>query len=430
MQLWSRFAVAAFLLTVAVQGQSGVSDFIVEMKNGEDVSALATEGATRLRSVPHSSVYLVRVNSADPERVLNKIRGHSAVAAAETNVAVTMTTPPPTGNFEGDVNHAMADLLEGDGSVNFFGSNVLKLYAKQPALEITKASQVWNISTGLGTRIAYIDTGVDPDHEALKPWLDPGFDLIQNRTSAEIDGLDHAMADLLEKRFCFLLDRNVDLLLNQQPQTASAFGHGTMVAGLLHAIAPQATLIPIKAFTPDGNTTMFAIVDGIYRVVEAGADVLNMSFSTGTDSQALHKAINTAHSTGMTLVASVGNESTNVTARYPAAYQGVYGIAATDLNDKLAFFSNYGKEVSLAAPGSPVVSTAPGNRYALAWGTSFSSPIVAGAFALVSSMRGHGQADANALLNSADSIDDNNPDFRKMLGNGRINLARAFAKNR
>jgi subtilisin family serine protease len=151
-----------------------------------------------------------------------------------------------------------------------------------------------------------------------------------------------------------------------------------------------------------------------------------MSFSTPNYSVTLRKAIADASAAGVAVVASVGNDGLNVNNMYPASYPGAIGVAATDFNDRLAGFSNYGKPVSIVATGSYVVSTAPGGKYAAAWGTSFSTPIVSGGLAVIAGTRGYGQADSSVIVNTADNIDNVNPGFKHQLGRGRIDLWHAL----
>jgi subtilisin family serine protease len=330
----------------------------------------------------------------------------------------------------------MASLLDGQSLTNFYGTTVLQSYIAQPALTLARATAVRDISTGAGTRVAYIDTGVDPYHPALRPWLEPGIDLLNDGTGSELEGLssamasllDSAMASLLDARFFFLLDSAMASLLDSGSGTAfpPEFGHGSLVAGVIHVVAPNTRIIPIKAFDLYGNTTMFRIVEGVYRAKDLNADVLNMSFSTSNYSVTLRKAIADASAAGIAVVASVGNDGLNVNSIYPASYPGVVGVAATDFNDRLAGFSNYGRPVSIVATGSYVVSTVPGGKYAAAWGTSFSAPIISGGLAVVAGTRGHGQAESAEMVNTADNIDNLNPGFRNQLGRGRINLGRAL----
>jgi len=302
------------------------------------------------------------------------------------------------------------------------------------------------MSTGAGTHIAYIDTGVDFQHPALAPWLDPGVNVWNNSTSAsELDGLSQQMASLLDQQMTSLLDNRLVFVLNQvmvslldggsQNSGNSGnsgnfppdFGHGTLVAGILHLVAPEARIVPIKAFDANGNTTMFAITQAVYRAIQMRVDVLNMSFSTAQDSPALRQALMDAAAAGIAVVASVGNDGDNTVTDVPACYPNVLGVAATDFADRLAGFSNYGPTVSVDAPGAFVVSTVPGGRYAAAWGTSFSAPMVAGEIGLVASLRGQGTSNPTLLvLNTADPIDSLNPGYAGKLGKGRINALQAM----
>src|SRR5581483_3580098 len=86
-----------------------------------------------------------------------------------------------------------------------------------------------------------------------------------------------------------------------------AFGHGTMVAGVIHLAAPRAVLMPVRVFNSDGTTTLFRILQGVYYAVNHGANVINMSFSSLSPSQELAAAINYATSQGVVVVSSVGN---------------------------------------------------------------------------------------------------------------------------
>src|SRR6202008_3818249 len=119
--------------------------------------------------------------------------------------------------------------------------------------------------------------------------------------------LDQSMASLLDKRFFFLLDQSMASLLDGSGGAQSlppAFGHGTMVAGMIHAVAPEARLIPIKAFDAYGFTTTFKITSAVYEAISLGADVINMSFSTTQYSDALKHAIDAAKNAGISIVVS------------------------------------------------------------------------------------------------------------------------------
>jgi len=403
----------------------------------------AAYGTKTVRQVDGSPIYLVQSGTPDVNaQVLQQLHNDSSVASAEPNTPVRLRYPSDATLNPALVQQA-ASLIDGQTMTTFYGSTVLQAYVHQKAVAMTHVDGVRNMSTGAGTHIAYIDTGVDFQHPALAPWLDPGVSVWNNSTSAsELDGLSQQMASLLDQQMTSLLDNRLVFVLNQvmaslldggnQNSGNSGnfppdFGHGTLVAGILHMVAPEARIVPIKAFDANGNTTMFAITQAVYRAIQMRVDVLNMSFSTAQDSPALRQALMDAAAAGIAVVASVGNDGDNTVTDVPACYPSVLGVAATDFADRLAGFSNYGPTVSVDAPGAFVVSTVPGGRYAAAWGTSFSTPMVAGEIALVASLRGQGIFNPTLLvLNTADPIDSLNPGYAGKLGKGRINALQAM----
>jgi subtilisin family serine protease len=430
----------AVLVSVSIlalsRAESGGQEYIVTLRTGNAIAAVNNaHGTQTIGHIAHTSVYLVKAPGDDT--ILNDLQNDKHVESAEKNVKVKLRSNSQQASLIGGLSDAMTGLLDGNTLTTFYGTSVLKSYVEQPALTIAHVDEVRSLSTGAGTRVAYIDTGVDPYHPALRPWLDPGVDLLNDRGSSELDGLsdaatsllDGALTSLLDKRFFFALDDACTSLLDGDKNTAvfpPAFGHGTLVAGIIHVVAPDARIVPIKAFDPYGNTTMFTIVEGVYRAKNLDVDVLNMSFSTTQDSVTLRKAIADAWAAGVAIVASVGNDGNNVSNVFPASYPRVFGVGATDFNDHIASFSNYGKAVSVVATGAFVISTAPGGRYAAAWGTSFSAPMVSGAIALLSQSRGQGHSDSSAVTNTADYIDNLNPGYASQLGKGRINVRRAL----
>jgi subtilisin family serine protease len=186
----------------------------------------------------------------------------------------------------------------------------------------------------------------------------------------------------------------------------AAFGHGTMTAGIAHLVAPQANLMPLKAFTAAGTGRESDILRAIYYAVNHGAKVINMSFEFTSSSQELATAINYATSRGVICVASAGNDGQMATV-YPASLPNVIDVASTSLNNTPSAFSNYGvPPVWLSAPGEAVMSTYPFNTYAVGWGTSFSAPMVAGTVALMAQTNGSflNKNQAASALTHAQSI--------------------------
>ena len=251
----------------------------------------------------------------------------------------------------------------------------------------------------------------------------PGFDFTRRQPGAnEFLDLDQSTAGILDQSTAGILDMNTVVPLNQSTagildqstagilDTAtlpSHFGHGTMVAGIVHLVAPQAKILPLKAFDANGTGYIYNVVAAIiYAVNAGGANVINMSFDYGQSQSPLLKvAIWYANSKGVICVASAGNRDSS-TAVYPAGYNLALGVASTTTDpipDLQSAFTNYGDWVSMAAPGEAIRTTYPGNHYAAASGTSFSAPFVSGTVALLYQYYGPLTKDAvsTALQNAA-----------------------------
>src|SRR5437879_1832258 len=180
-----------------------------------------------------------------------------------------------------------------------------------------------------------------------------------------------------------------------------------MTAGIVHLVAPQAKIMPLKSFNANGTGYDSDILRAIYYAVKNGAKVLNMSFDYPSYSQELATAIKYANSKGVISVASAGNDGHQV-AVYPGALPSVIDVASTSNSDIQSTFTNYGAPpVWLAAPGQGVVTTYPWGTYAAGWGTSFSAPFVSGAAALMlGSNGGCTSSNVASALAHADNIFD------------------------
>jgi subtilisin family serine protease len=201
-----------------------------------------------------------------------------------------------------------------------------------------------------------------------------------------------------------------------------AFGHGTMVAGVLHLVAPTASIMPLKAFGPDGTGSLANILQAIYYASQHHVNVVNMSFDLKTSSQELVNAINAAEQNGVLFVASAGNDG-EIELVYPAGLANVMGVASTNFQDQRSNFSNYGDQIVwVAAPGEAIVTTYPFGTYAAGWGTSFSAPMVSGAVDLIDNLHpGVSETQASFAVAQAQYL------LAVGMGNGRIDLVRALA---
>ena len=319
--------------------------------------------------------------------------------------------------------------------VNYYGTVAWHGYAAQPAAQIIRLQDAQNGFRVSGAGIvAVIDTGIDVNHPVLSPVLLPGYDFTRNRPGAsewlDVPTLLNGFIDTnaqnqqpgyVQQSTAAVLEQSTAAILEGQDYTA--FGHGTMTAGLIHLVAPKTKILPLKAFSSNGTGYLSNIVAALYYAVQNHANVVNMSFDLTASSQSLNRAVSSANKAGVVLVAAAGNENSSSRV-YPAALNGyVVGIASTTDWDSRSSFSNYGTaDVWIAAPGEFIVSTYPGGTYASASGTSFSSPLVAGTAALLLSAKqaslNQSQA-ANALAHAQMLTPD--------LNHGRLNVYQAIS---
>jgi len=313
-------------------------------------------------------------------------------------------------------------------------------YGSQPALQMIRKEAAQQYSTGRGIIIADINSRVDFGHPALAGHLGAGYDFVANRayqgaaalnddqsTAGFLDD-DQSTAGFLDddqSTAGFLDGNGIRLLSPLFNSGGSASAHGTFCAGLLVTVAPDATIMPLRTFDDNGNSDLFTLAKAIRYARRNGAQVLNMSFGTLTDAKVLRDAIEYARAGNVVLIASEGNDNT-ATPQYPAAYAGVIAVAATDLLDRKASFSNYGGFVFVDAPGTHIISATPGGGYGIANGTSFSAPMVAGMAALIRSLD---YRDTTEVIGrSTVSIDAMNPQYSGKLGHGRIDLLSAVRR--
>jgi subtilisin family serine protease len=278
--------------------------------------------------------------------------------------------------------------------VNYYGTTVWEGYLIQPAVHLIRSDVAHSTlnSTGAGVTVAVIDTGVDTNSTVLGPFLVKGYDFTRNKTGgsesgdvtqstvAVLDGNGVQIAKVNQSTVA-VLDQSTVAVLDQNGY--SAFGHGTMTSGIVHLVAPQAKIMPLKAFGPNGTGYESDVLRAIYYAVNNGARVLNMSFDFTVYSPELKNAVNYATRKGAVCVASAGNDGKQMTV-YPAALPGVINVASTSNQDTQSTFTNYGAPpVWLAAPGEGIMTTYPFQTYAAGWGTSFSAPLVSGTVALM-----------------------------------------------
>ena len=272
----------------------------------------------------------------------------------------------------------------------YYGTTVWHGYLAQPGNQLVRTAQTqatFNV-TGAGTTVAVIDTGVDPTNSVLKNVLVNGYDFTRNTSGGSemsdvtvTPNLNAAQTATLNQRTVAVLDQRTVAVLDGGAYTD--FGHGTMTAGIVHLVAPQAKIMPLKAFSANGTGYDSDVLRAIYYAVANGANVMNMSFDFTSYSSELATAIKYANKKGVVSVASAGNDGLYTTV-YPGGLPGVIDVASTSDTDVQSTFTNYGAPpVWMTAPGESIVTTYPWGTYAAGWGTSFSTPFVAGTAALM-----------------------------------------------
>lgn len=352
----------------------------------------------------------------------------------DRRVAVAERTPSP---FLNQSVGAVLEAFRSQAPVRYFGKTVPQSYAEQAAGRVLRLPTAQTMATG-NSVVAIIDTGVDANHPLLQGLVVPGYDFTRNQagTASDITDLDQSVGAILEQSVGAVLEQlqitpvnaSTSALLNQSvgailESLPTSFGHGTMVAGLVHYVAPTARIMPLKAFRADGTSQLSDIVQAVYYAVDHGARVINMSFSMPEKSNELARALNYAQKSRVIPVAAAGNDAQTVV-RFPAGDSHAIGTGSTTAFDTLSVFSNYGvSSVRVGTPGEALVTSFPGGFYAAVSGTSFSTALLSGSVAL--------QVHVFNRLSLSHAVTDLSQDAVPVsgLGAGRVDLPRALARS-
>ena len=341
-------AALLFLFTLAgmpAHSQPAVvaGEVLVGLVDGSDSGKVIGPLVSRQRKLRGLRAYRARLRPGlIPESAMAKLREHPAVTYVEPNWVRGLHAEPD------DPSYSAAQY--GPGRI--------------------QADRAWDIWKPMRTTvIAIVDTGIETGHADLA-------NIVLRDAAGTAIGYNAIAPAVIP---------------------ADDHGHGTHVAGIAAAeinngigIAGVAgwnpnipgsssyvKLMPIKVLNSAGSGNDADIAEGITWAVDHGANVISMSLGSPSFSATLNGAVQYAWSRGVVVIASAGN-SGGAGKNYPAGFDNVLSVAATDSTDTLTYFSTVGSWVDIAAPGLSIYSTYRGQSYATMSGTSMSSPHVAG----------------------------------------------------
>ncbi|WHY73170.1 S8 family peptidase [Fictibacillus enclensis] len=354
----------------AVKAEVAPNEIIVKFKKG--VSSAKTKAIYAKSDAQlvekENGFQVVKVKDGDVKGAIKEYKNNANVEYAEPNYTYKATYTP---------------------NDTYFSSY-------QYAPQKVGAQSAWDVTKGSSSvKVAIVDTGVDYNHPDLAGKVIKGYDYVDN----DSDPMD----------------------LNE---------HGTHCAGIAAAVtnnsrgiagmAPNVSVLAVRVLDANGSGSLDDVASGIRYAADQGAKVISLSLGGPSSASTLQSAVSYAASKGSVVVAAAGNESTSAPS-YPAYYSSAIAVAATDQNDRLASFSNYGSWVDVAAPGVNILSTIPGGNYAYLSGTSMATPLVAGVAGLLASQGRSASQIRSAIENTADKISGTGTYFSK----GRVNAANA-----
>jgi serine protease len=293
---------------------------------------------------------------------------YDAVATIPPDEAADETSALAAGSMEAECDGAAAARPSGDPNDPCFK---YQWHLRQLGLP-----DAWKLGTGKGIVVAVIDTGVTKVADLAQTKFVPGYNFLANNANAADD-----------------------------------HGHGTHVAGTIAqstnnkrgvaGVAPDVAIMPLKVLSAKGSGSVAAIAQSIRWAADHGANVINMSLGGPMPIGTMASAVKYARGKGVVVIAAAGNDGRGRVG-YPARYPGVIAVAATQFDESTTFYSNWGPEIDIAAPGGNVRvdqngdgkpdgvlqhTIVPGDTsktdYLLFMGTSMATPHVAGVAALI-----------------------------------------------
>ncbi len=288
--------------------------------------------------------------------------------------------------YMGDVNISVntmtekqAEKLENNSEVVSIEENIKLEGCGQQGIDPNEISADWNVKM-INADINDYSALARKEAEKYKKRAEKSDNKVK---IAIIDSGVDETGDIAVKERCNLVPEDAQI----SPCFEDNTGHGTAIAGIIgsvkdgntkvEGINTNAEIYSIKVMDCDNTAPVSRIIEGIYRAIEYDVDIINMSFGTTYNSEALHKAVSDAYKEGILLVAAAGNRGCgDGKVEYPAAYDEVMAIGSVDAGAELAEGSSRGEAVDVLAPGELVRTLTCFGLETASSGTSMAAPHV------------------------------------------------------
>lgn len=369
------------LLVLITDGYAGDSqlayvpgELVVRLINDYPIDSINAQfGTVDVQHLPQLDVYQLNTSgSGNLDSLAADIAAHPDVEFCHPNYVVDPLEPV-------------------QGSLPFGDATGEGEYMNQGAAMWLGLPDAHDIATGSGTVVAVIDGGINLIHPAFNGQVESGWDYVSD-----------------------------DAIAMDEPGGDNS-GHGTFVAGLVHLVAPDATIRAYRVTNLSGESNGYIVAEAILQAVADGCRVINLSLIMMGEHHAIAAAVDYARNNDVFVVCAAGNGMSDE-ARYPASDTNVVAVAAVDSTWELADFSSWGDYVDVCAPGVNVYAPYLDTGYAWWGGTSFAAPFVTALGALIVS------TDPNvtwteirqSILSTAIPLDSINSDYEGLMGAGLI----------